>query len=326
MEYPNEISPIMFNNSNNLYIVFNEKWFQIKGEHSSSNNFNSNVASLAFKNCTFHDLNSSILNEDVMANLQSLSISSNLETLNETSFNQLANLIEMTLELENMNDFIRSQIDWIPEKRQNLTIKFKDASNTYYFPDQDFCFFTNIINSVKNISFESNSYDNLTCTLDLLREGGLLVVPFNATVGNVSNCSCNATSATTEFTNSSTLSIEISSTPTTETSDTPTNEISGTSSNETSDTSSNKTSGIATLETMTTISTSSTNTTNNSTTNATTKKPIILFFSLIGVSAALLVSVIIIIILCYKYRKLRSFKSDVAYEMNENVHYVDKFE
>ncbi len=293
-----KIPPIMFNNSNNLSIIFIKNWFIIDSDEDSLAYFKSDVVSVKFLNCSINELNSSILNEHVMQKLQSLTISNHLSKLKADVFDTLISLNELTLELENLSEFIQSQSEWTP-KKQNITIKFIDSSNAYEFPSEHYCFFKNLYDSGQKIEFETNNYPNntnISCTLDFLTDK--LTNYFNYSDRIPEKClnNCAITNFTNEINSTTTVSInnftEINFTTFT----------------------SDVTSGV-TLDV------------NNTTANNTVinEKTIILFFSLIGVSVALVISILIIIVVCYKYKKLRSFKSDVAYELNEG-NYVDKFE
>ena len=284
----------MFNSSNGLSIIFIKNWFIIDSNETES--INSNVVRLEFLNCSIDELDSTILNENVMKNLQSLTISNQLSNISVDAFDKLINLNDLTLKLDNLGKFIESQRNWIP-KKSTITIKFIDYNNVYEFPSDDYCFFKNLNDYGINIVFETKNYpnnSNITCTLHFLYHNDKLNIPFNVSNSSTDQCNCESNTSTTAIEN------EINPTKTTISKFTTSNET-------------NFNTTITIFLNTTVIS------------NSETKKPIILFFSLIGVSISLLISLLITIIVCCKYRKLRSFKSDVAYELNEG-NYVDKFE
>ena len=171
MIYPEEIDSTMFNNSNQLKIIFNEKWFNLN-ETNDSININSNVMTLEFNNCEINESNGKILSKkkSAFSKTQILKISKNLLKSIEI-LNNFPSLLILNLEILNLGDFLQDQTEWKTEKKENLTINFIDLSNSYRFQNDNYCFFNSLNNSISNFTIYTNStLKQATCTLKLLEK------------------------------------------------------------------------------------------------------------------------------------------------------------
>lgn len=176
----NPICPVIFKNVKIdwLYISSirpDNKLQFIQLNNTSSFDLNSRIKYLQIQSSNIDILDCKLLDVNVFKYLEKLSIEfSNLSSIEINLFKRFKYLKRINFWLYNLNEFLRSNLDWLLDlnqsnnnnNRQQLIIELNDESNSYMYPDEDFCLFkhfphTNLVFPLINTKLALNC----TCTI-----------------------------------------------------------------------------------------------------------------------------------------------------------------
>lgn len=332
-KYLNEISTMVFKNTKNTRIIFynltHDNMFQIiQNQSINTQNADIGINRIDFIDSQIDQLNHSILNKYLLDDLNYLILTnSSLNSIDENLFIYTKELKNFSLNLVNFDQFITSsQNEWMKhlsnaknasESDENyLFLELNDQKNEYEFLEKDFCHFRYfpytkyvfpIINTRPTLGcgctlvylmFERYIYD----IDDLIRTPSIqecLRIDFINFKELTENCDFNLRNKNCDsISNVSSSTLESTKTIKT-TASTSTEEI-----------------GIYTTTFLLTTSSALVQETSENPTSSKNNLVTILSIVLTVVSLAFLVLFILTLILFIRYKNLRSFKSEVAYEIS----------
>lgn len=180
--FTRQISPFLFNNSkiNSLLINDLKNTFFMKNilKFSKTNKtLNCSITYLALI-VQNYDLDQSILNEMIFANLNQIQITGSLRSIQMDVLGAFANLEWIYLELNDAGEFFhRFGIEWLnfcnSNYKLNIVRVFFVSILPYDYPNEDFCLFANL--DFKKNMFIDIVFDKLTCTVLWIIKNSLML-------------------------------------------------------------------------------------------------------------------------------------------------------
>ena len=133
--FPNSVCPLLFNNTHSYKITFDRmiKTFYKSSFLKFSSNYKStqlksNVEMLRIENAEKIDIDSYLLNENVFKNIMILSISGEINSIEEGLFKSFTNLININLDLEYFENLIHKGTKWISSINHGLHVNLSNRT------------------------------------------------------------------------------------------------------------------------------------------------------------------------------------------------------
>lgn len=187
IKYSNNMCPFVFWNTHYELVIanfLNETNMPIFKNVSlpSDRVLNSTINYLYLFNVKLNQLDNSLLNRDVFANIKTLQIFGTLNKVDKETFKSFQGLKSIVFELFNFNSFIRgANTEWMknlydfnlngvnntkkPENKNNIIIQFNDRKSEFEYTDNDFCLFKNFPNKIAFPVIKTKPNLKCSCTI-----------------------------------------------------------------------------------------------------------------------------------------------------------------
>jgi len=172
IKYENKLCPVLFQESNlNTFELYDLKQDnKLVFEDVDAKDLESVIFNLNILDSVFY-LDNSLLHKDVFKMTQNINISNtNLTGIQENLFQNFTFLKYLQLELNNFQEFIQTDQNWMISLNPNPTemyIKLTDLKKQYTYSDKDFCLFKNFPHE-KLVFPIINTKSDLECSCTLL--------------------------------------------------------------------------------------------------------------------------------------------------------------
>ena len=295
VNFAGKIDPNWFKNVLNLTLrlknLSSSNSFALDTTNTDINPTDYDVGALEIESSTLRNLSQTLLNEKFFSKLNRLVVSSSdLDSISDGLFKSFDGLDYIGLDLNNMDSFLNGSLEWMnalnPSLSRQLVLGLSDKSGKYAYPEQDWCRFRHFPHDRSVFSkIESSKEYSCSCTLIWLLKNVYQYKDFGL---------LNSSSVYGCIKDERSLNESISNCNFEKRAKECENEVE---------------------ETSTTTALLASFSINNNNNNKDEELVQTLIISLSSVGAGFIVVVFVCVFFYYKYRKLRSFRSDVAYEI-----------
>ena len=156
VRYSSQLCPLVFQFATidllSLHFISNEN--RLKFKHLTQEaNLNANILFLSLIHLKLDFLDSDLINPDVFKFVRTVQVFGDLKRVETKCFKSLRNLKSLIFELNNLEEFVKDNLNWTNNLRQTtfnkstlgkpfkeIFVHLSDKNETYEFPDRDLCY------------------------------------------------------------------------------------------------------------------------------------------------------------------------------------------